>query len=183
MLLNTVSAKHTSLRGSQSVGTTAVDTWVTRVVALALLAVPAVAIWYIATQVMHSAPSAATQEIASLDPRSLFSSFSSDQSDFLPTPVAALPPEKNAGPPAPQSNDTNVSSATPAEQVKVVNTGGIGAVMRADPPRGRQVAALREGQVLQVIEHQNVGGDDWVHVRTPDGTDGWVYGRLVGPVQ
>jgi hypothetical protein len=66
--------------------------------------------------------------------------------------------------------------------VKVANTGGDGAILRADPPRGRQVAALRDGTVLDVIEHRQMpDGSEWLHVRTPDGVEGWVFSRLTAP--
>lgn len=169
-------------RGPSRAPASGVDRAAARVVALLLLAIPVLAVWYVVTQVLHAPPSAETQQLATLDPRTLFGS---DNADFLPTPVAAIPADKNTGPPAPAASEANggdTDSGT-AEQVKVANTGGLGAILRSDPPKGRQVAALREGQVLQVIEHQTVDGDDWVHVRTQDGTEGWVYGRLVGPVQ
>jgi hypothetical protein len=43
------------------------------------------------------------------------------------------------------------------------------------------VQSLRDGQELDVVEHRSVDGDDWLHVRTQTGTEGWVYGRLVAP--
>jgi SH3-like domain-containing protein len=58
----------------------------------------------------------------------------------------------------------------------------VGAILRADPPRGRQVAALRDGVVLQVLDHQQLpDGSEWLHVRTSEGTEGWVFSRLVAP--
>jgi hypothetical protein len=102
----------------------------------------------------------------------------------LPTPVAAIPPDANAGPPPPSADDTAAApSDTTGEQVKIANTGGLGAILRSDPPKGRQVAALRDGTVLDVIEHQDVDGSEWLHVRTPDGTEGWVFSKLVAPAQ
>ena len=92
--------------------------------------------------------------------------------------MAAIAAETNAGPPAPSADEQ--APASPSEQVKIANTGGVGAILRADPPKGRQVAALRDGTVLQVIEHQTLAdGSEWLHVRTADGVEGWVYSRLV----
>ena len=65
----------------------------------------------------------------------------------------------------------------------IENTGGLGAVLRADPVTGRPVAALREQQVLDVLEHRNVpGSGDLLHVRTSDGVEGWVTGVVARPM-
>jgi hypothetical protein len=69
------------------------------------------------------------------------------------------------------------------ERVKVANTGGAGAILRADPPKGRQVGALRDGTVLEVLEHKDIDGSEWLNVKTPDGTQGWVFSRLVAAAE
>jgi hypothetical protein len=62
------------------------------------------------------------------------------------------------------------------------NTGGLGAVLRSDPVTGKPVAALRERQVLDVLERRNIpGSGDWVRVRTSDGLEGWVTGLVAQP--
>src|SRR5262249_11815136 len=69
------------------------------------------------------------------------------------------------------------------ERVVVANTGGIGAVLRTEPVTGQPVAALHEQQVLEVLEHRNIpGSGDWLHVRAPDGAEGWVTGLAARPV-
>jgi hypothetical protein len=69
------------------------------------------------------------------------------------------------------------------ERVVVANTGGRGAVLRAEPVTGRPVAALREQQVLDVLERRNVpGSGDWVRVRTSDGLEGWITGLVALPL-
>jgi hypothetical protein len=151
------------------------DLPVARIVALLLILVPVAAIW-MAFNVSRAGPSPAAEQIATFDPRSLVQD---NTPHFLPTPVAAIPADANAGPPAPSSSDS-ASSSAPTEHVKVANTGGAGAILRAEPPKGQQVGALRDGTVLQVIEHQTLpDGSEWLHVRTPDGTEGWVFSRLV----
>jgi hypothetical protein len=42
---------------------------------------------------------------------------------------------------------------------------------------------LRDGQVLSVLEHRTVGDAEWLRVRTREGVEGWIFGRLVGPAQ
>jgi hypothetical protein len=69
------------------------------------------------------------------------------------------------------------------ERVVIGNTGGLGAVLRADPVTGRPVAALRDAQVVDVLERRNVpGSGDWVHVRTADGLEGWITGIVARPL-
>jgi Bacterial SH3 domain len=146
---------------------------VARIVALLLIVVPIVAVW-VAFNASKAGPSPAAEEIANFDPRSLVQD---NTPHFLPTPVAAIPADANVGPPAPSSSD---SAAAPTEHVRVANTGGAGAILRADPPKGQQVAALRDGTVLEVIEHQALpDGSEWLHVRTAEGAEGWVFSRLV----
>ena len=146
---------------------------VARVVAFLLILLPIGAVW-LAFNAANAAPSPAAIEISSFNPSSVLAD---NSPHFLPTPVAALPAESDA-PPASANAPTAADSAT--ERVKVANTGGLGAILRADPPSGKQVAALREGTVLGVIEHKTLpDGSEWLHVRTPDGVENWVYSRLV----
>lgn len=94
-----------------------------------------------------------------------------------PTPPPTLSPPVVTATAAPTARPTPTG-----ERVIIGNTGGIGAVLRADPVTGRPVAALREQQVLDVVERRNVpGSGDWVHVRTADGVDGWVTAVVARP--
>ncbi len=155
------------------------DLPVARGVALLLLLIPVGAGWWLLNQPKDDNPSALSQQLATINPRALFA----DQTPhFLPTPVAAIPPETNAGPPAPAAADQGSDSGS-SETVKVANTGGLGALLRSQPPKGSVVTTLRDGQTLTVLERTQVDGDEWIHVRTPSGADGWIYGRLVGPAQ
>ncbi len=149
------------------------DAATARVVVLLLLVVPVlVAVVLVSVQPRDASETA--RQIASFNPRSLFSE---EGRRFLPPPVAAIPPEQDAGPPVPAAGEPAANAA----RVKVADTGGVGAVLRAAPRTGRQVAALRDGQVLEVLERQAVDDDVWLRVRTQNGVEGWVYGRLVGP--
>jgi hypothetical protein len=152
------------------------DLPVARIVAVLLIVLVIAAVWVV-SNVAKAGPSPAAVEIANFDPRSVLSD---NTPHFLPTPVAALPPAADSGPPAPSADEQAAASETPVEHVKVANTGGAGAILRADPPKGKQVAALRDGAVLTVIERQTLpDGSEWVHVQTPDGTEGWVFSRLL----
>jgi hypothetical protein len=150
---------------------------VARIVALLLILLP-IGLFFVINNVARAGPSQGAQDLATLDPRSIFAD---STPHFLPTPVAALPAEVNAGPPAPAESD-QAAAAAATERVKIANTGGAGAILRADPPKGRQVSALRDGTVLQVVEHQTVSdGTEWLYVKTADGVEGWVFSRLVAP--
>ena len=86
----------------------------------------------------------------------------------------------------PVATATAAPSPRPAptgERVVIGNTGGLGAVLRADPVSGRPVGALRDQQVLDVLERRSVpGSGDWVRVRTADGTEGWITGLVAKPL-
>ena len=85
-----------------------------------------------------------------------------------PPPTLAPPEATATAVPTPRPTPTG-------ERIVITNTGGRGAVLRAEPVSGRAVAALREQQVLDVLEHRSVpGSGDWLHVRTADGAEGWV---------
>jgi hypothetical protein len=150
---------------------------VARIVALLLILLP-IGAYFVVSNIATAGPSQEAKDIANFNPRTMFSD---NTPHFLPTPVAALPPEMNAGPPAPAASEESAAAAAPIERVKVANTGGVGAILRADPPKGRQVAALRDGTVLEVLEHQDIDGSEWLRIQTPDGTQGWVFSRLVAP--
>lgn len=173
-----IRAGHATTRSARYALGPGADLPIARIVALLLILLP-IGAWFIVNNVARAGPSQEVKEIASLNPRTMFSD---NTPHFLPTPVAALPPEVNAGPPAPAASEQTADNP-PTERVKVANTGGAGAILRADPPKGRQVAGLRDGTILQVVEHQDVDGSDWLHVKTPDGVEGWVFSRLVAPAE
>jgi hypothetical protein len=101
-----------------------------------------------------------------------------------PTPVSKrLAPVTEAPPTlAPVATATAAARATPTgERVIVTNTGGLGAVLRAEPVSGRQVASLQEQLMLTVLERRTVGGAEWLRVRTDQGQEGWVLGLVARP--
>ena len=152
------------------------DLPIARIVALLLILLP-IGAWFVASNLAKAGPSPEAQEIATFNPRTIFADTTPH---FLPTPVAAIPAEGNpraAGACRVRSH----AADTGVERVKVANTGGVGAILRAEPPKGRQVAGLRDGTLLQVIDHQEVDGSEWLHVKTADGVEGWVFSRLVAP--
>jgi hypothetical protein len=169
---------HVTTRSAQYALGPGADLPVARIVALLLLILPLVA-FFIVNNEAKAGPSAEARQIAAFNPKQMFTDTTPH---FLPPPVAALPADADAGPPAP----AQVEAAAPvavAERVKVANTGGVGAILRADPPRGRQIAGLRDGQLLEVLERQTITDSEWLRVRTPDGVEGWIFSRLVGPAQ
>jgi Bacterial SH3 domain len=152
------------------------DLPIARIVALLLVLLP-IGAWLIASNLAKAGPSQAAQDIANFNPKAMFAD---NTPHFLPTPVAVIAAEGNAGPPAPAASEATAADAG-IERVKVANTGGAGAILRADPPKGRQVVGLRDGTPLQVLEHQQVDGSEWLRVKTAEGTEGWVFSRLVAP--
>jgi hypothetical protein len=110
--------------------------------------------------------------------------------DTTPTPVKSrFAPLDDTVPPTlspPVMTATAVPTPRPTptgERVVIGNTGGVGAVLRADPVTGRPVGALHDQQVVDVLERRNVpGSGDWVHVRTSDGVDGWITGIVARPL-
>ena len=168
-------AGHATTRSGRYVLGPGADLPIARIVAFLLILLPIAAIWF-AVNAAKQGPSPAAEEIASFNPKSLLQD---NTPHFLPTPVAALPAETNAGPPAPAADEQSAPD-TATERVKIANTGGVGAILRASPPKGQQVASLRDGTVLTVIEHQTLpDGSEWLHVKTDQGGEGWVFSRLV----
>src|SRR5919197_16928 len=163
-----IRAGHATTRSARCSLGPGADLPIARIVALLLILLP-IGAWFVATNLAKAGPSPEAQEIASFNPKTLFAD---NTPHFLPTPVAAIPAEGNAGPPAPAASEQTAAESG-VERVKVANTGGAGAILRADPPKGRQVAGLRDGTTLQVLEHQEVDGSEWLHVKTAEGTEGW----------
>jgi hypothetical protein len=106
----------------------------------------------------------------------------------LPPPVAAVPTRAPLDPPPPptlaapaRQTATPALAPTVSARVVVGNTGGRGAVLRAEPGTGQQVGALHDEQPLDVIGRTTLGDAEWLHVRTMEGLEGWVSGRVVLP--
>lgn len=93
----------------------------------------------------------------------------------------SVPP--TLAPPVATATPVATPRPTPTgERVVIANTDGRGAVLRDEPVTGKPVGALREQQVLDVIEHRNVpGGGDWLHVRASDGAEGWITALAARP--
>jgi hypothetical protein len=172
--------QHVTTRSPRYLGGSGAELPIARLVLLLLL-VLAIGAFVLVRREAREGPSPEAQQLASVNPRALLSD---NTPHFLPTPVAALPPEDDAGPPAPAADEPSADGSPGAELVKIANTGGVGAILRAEPPAGPRVGALRDGQVLVVLEHRTVGDSEWLHVKTRDSNlEGWVFARLVGPAQ
>ncbi|MDQ3808857.1 MAG: SH3 domain-containing protein [Chloroflexota bacterium] len=144
-------------------------------VVLLLLAMAAVAI---VANVARDGPSEQARQIAAFNPKQMLGE---QTPHFLPPPVAAMPPDTATGPPP--STASEPAPAAAAERVKVANTGGVGAILRAEPPSGRPIGGLRDGAVLEVLDRRAIGDTEWLRVRTAEGAEGWIFARLVGPAQ
>jgi Bacterial SH3 domain len=177
-----IRTQHVTTRSPRYLGGSGADLPIARLVVLLLVAL-AIGAFVLVRREVREGPSSEAQDLASLNPRALLSD---NTPHFLPTPVAALPPEQDAGPPAPAADEPGPGADKGAgtELVKIANTGGVGAILRAEPPSGPRVGGLRDGQVLVVLERRTIGDSEWLHVKTRDGNlEGWVFGRLVGPAQ
>jgi len=152
---------------------------------LVLLAVPIVVVTQLPRffELANSVPAARTEApFASPAPafRLLDATPTAVRSRFAPlddtVPPTLAPPDIT---PTPR---TTPRPTPTGERVVIGNTGGQGAVLRSEPVTGTPVSALREQQVLDVLERRNVpGSGDWVHVRTSDGLEGWVTGLVARP--
>src|SRR5260370_10680785 len=90
-------AGHATTRSARYALGPGVDLPIARIVALLLILLPLGALW-IVSNVAKAGPSQAAVEVANFNPKTMFA----DQTPhFLPTPVPALAPEANSGPPAP----------------------------------------------------------------------------------
>lgn len=152
-------------------------------VAVCLLGVPLVVISAV-PRLYELAGSSSASVVAAVTPTPRFR-----LSDATPTSqrsrFAALEekPPPTLAPPA----VTAAAVATPrptstGERIVIGNTGGIGAVLRSEPVTGQRLASLPESKVLEVLERRTIpGSGDWVHVRTPEGQEGWVVGLVALP--
>src|ERR1041385_1536570 len=103
-----IRAGHVTTRSARYVLGPGADLPVARLVSVLLGIVPLAGLG-IASNVAREGPSPAAQEIASLDPKTVLTD---NTPHFLPTPVAALPPEANSGPPAPAADEQSSAAAT-----------------------------------------------------------------------
>jgi hypothetical protein len=91
------------------------------------------------------------------------------------TPAAARPtptPPPATATPAPRPTST---PAPAASEVWVGNTGGSGVYVRGTPTSGDRVRPYGDGTRLTIIGDDVSGdGQQWKHVRTPDGLEGYV---------
>src|SRR4051812_25729664 len=110
-----IRASHATTRSARySLGPGA-DLPVARIVALLLILLP-IGAFFVVTNMAKAGPSQEAQDIANFNPRAIFAD---NTPHFLPTPVAALPAEVNAGPPAPAETDQAAADAASTERVKI----------------------------------------------------------------
>jgi len=103
---------------------------------------------------------------------------------ITPTPTATATSTRTATPtrtatatatPSPTATATATITPTPPPAV-IFGTGGLGALLRSEP-NGVSLGGLIEGsQVFVLGGPQTAGGQEWWHVRTSFGQEGWVLG-------
>lgn len=103
-----------------------------------------------------------------------------------PISTAATPSIPTALPIATLITPTpTVAPTVAAVKVYVVaNTGGEGVFLRQAPKTGTKLSAWAENTRLEEISPaQQVAGADWLHVRAPDGSEGYVPAQFTAPAQ
>ena len=166
---------HASTRSAHYSMGPGADLPVARVVALLLVLLP-IATVFVIVHIARAGPSQEAVDIANFDARA---ALSDNTPHFLPKPQPAVAPNRSAA-----GASSALGGSDNVERVKVTRTGGSGAILRAEAPDGRTLGSLRDGTVLEVIEHRTFeGSGEWLHVRTADGLDGWVFGLLIAPLE
>jgi hypothetical protein len=107
--------------------------------------------------------------------------------------VAAAPPADEETDPAESPNamaaaggaGPNRPEAAPIVALRIANTDGQGARLRAGPSADSEaIAVLADGEVVQAVGPAHVeAGQAWRQVRAQDGTVGWVAADLLVPVE
>jgi SH3-like domain-containing protein len=70
-------------------------------------------------------------------------------------------------------------AGAPGERLRVVNTDGVGVVLRNSPrDADKTTRGLMDGANVSVLERN---GNEWVHVHADNGQDGWIPTRYVAP--
>jgi hypothetical protein len=111
----------------------------------------------------------------------------------LSSPEAASPQPASPAPvalatPIPPPNSAAAAPAAPApggERVRVANTGGDGANMRAEPAANATlVRTIKEGTDLEVVgADRDAGGRRWRNVRDPaGGVSGWIAADFLAAI-
>lgn len=101
------------------------------------------------------------------------------------SPSSATP----AGPiqtPAPLASPTPTLTSSPqptAAYAVIAASSGGGAVVRSDPAGVTILATLLNGAMVQVLpDIQNIGGSNWIHIRTEQDIEGWVLQTVLTSV-
>src|SRR3981081_296329 len=113
-----IRAGHATTRSARYPLGPGADMPVARIVALLLILLP-IGVYFVVSNIARAGPSQEAKDIANFNPRAVFSD---NTPHFLPTPVAALPPDVNSGPPAPAASE-QTAAAAPHARYKGCNTG------------------------------------------------------------
>lgn len=85
---------------------------------------------------------------------------------------------------APAAEPTPVPAPPPPRAFLVANTGGDGLYLRRSPQGGDRLKAWPENTPLVEIGPESAAaGETWLHVRAPDGTEGYVPARYTDPAR
>lgn len=78
-----------------------------------------------------------------------------------------------------------LAPTVPATKAYVVaNTGAAGVFLRQAPKTGTKLSAWAENTRLEEVgPAQQIGGANWLHVRAPDGSEGYVLEQYTAPAQ
>ena len=95
----------------------------------------------------------------------------------------ALPPEPGAAPRSAYAEDGPQARGGPVLELRVANTDGQGARLRAAPSRAAEmIAVLPDGAIVQAIGQERVVTEErWRQVRAADGSVGWIASDLLAP--
>jgi len=99
----------------------------------------------------------------------------------IPTATAVT----EAPPASPQAESPLAdSSPSPLQRLRVVNTGGSGANLRAEPSsQAERIKTLLDGALLDLLDPgREVGGTSWRQVRDEAGATGWVSAEFLAPL-
>jgi SH3-like domain-containing protein/Tfp pilus assembly protein PilF len=98
-------------------------------------------------------------------------------SNLLVTSLTATPPAATPLPTQPQNNP----SATSSGETREINSDNVN-IRRSPSLSGTLISRASDGTSVQLLNSQSVKADgyQWMHIRLPDGQEGWVAANFLG---